>query len=166
MEIQVVVTREKKPDIMSRLIMWWTKQEYSHILIDYYCCREKKNVIFHATGEGVNKQPSSEFWQTHLPIDTVSLKLDCTHEEFMGYVDGSCGKDYAESQYFAFIFPYKWLAKIVGDGNKDFVCSELVATTVNKFKGISFNKELDFVTPKEVLDTIKKAVGYVEEKRF
>lgn len=117
-------------------------------------------MVFHATGEGVNKQDAVEFFKHHDSGAYKQIKLNCTADEFLGYVDGSCGKDYAESQFLGFIFPYKWIQKIVGDGGKEIICSELVAMVLDKFKKqIKFDKSFEFLKPEECFKIIKEYQG-------
>lgn len=158
MFIDIVVTAEKKPDLGSRLIMWWTKSKFSHCLIRYDH-PWGKTMIFQATSEGVNVVEAEEFFKTHIAVDNIlDIKLNCTPEEFVGYVEGSCGKDYSESQYLGFLFNWKWLRDWFADGDKELVCSELVASVIQRWTHIRFDKQLDYLTPAEVLETVRKGL--------
>lgn len=149
MEVKIILTREINPDFVSKAIMRFTGKDSSHILIEYHCPVDDQMKVFQATGEGVNVKPSDEYFKTHHKMMTIHLDLNCTPGEFASYIDGALGKDYSESQYVGFIFPYKWIQKIVGDGEKEMICSELVARVVEKFTDIRFSIPLDFITPHE-----------------
>lgn len=55
MQVQVFASKEKKPDIVSKLIMEKLGCDYSHVGV---ICR---GVIYHAIGKGVCKEAPSDF---------------------------------------------------------------------------------------------------------
>lgn len=152
MEISVVIIRENKPDFVSRAIMAWTGAPYSHIAICYNL--EGTDYLFHAYGKGVCNDRMDTYMQDHQNMGMKKIKLRCQPEEFLGYVSGAVGKDYSEAQFLGFIFPYKWILKLVGDGEKEMVCSELVSRVLAKFGGYTFAEDFDFLDPKEVWEAI------------
>ena len=152
MEIRIVVMREIRPDFVSRAIMAWTGVPYSHIAICYN--QEGTDYLFHAYGKGVCLDRLDTYLQDHQIVGRKPVTLACDPESFLGYVSGAVGKDYSEAQFLGFIFPYKWIMKLVGDGERELVCSELVARVLTKFSNYTFAEDLDFLDPREVWEAI------------
>jgi hypothetical protein len=152
MEISVIIMREIRPDLVSRAIMAWTGVPYSHIAIGYSV--DGEDYLFHAYGRGVCCDRMDTYMQDHQAMGRKIVKLKCSLEEFRAYVNGAVGKDYSESQFLGFIFPYKWVLKLVGDGEKELVCSELVARVLHRYAGYEFHEDMDWLDPKEVWEAV------------
>jgi hypothetical protein len=153
MEISVMTMRETYPDIVSMMIMWGNRAFYSHIAI-CYADAEGTEMVFHATGEGVSTLTLEDMLVDHVIVERKTIRLRCSEEAFYGYVAGAVGKDYSESQFAGFIFPYRWIAWIVGDGEREMICSELIARVLKRFAGYKFDRDLDFISPKEIWELI------------
>lgn len=143
--ITVAVSAEIKPDFVSRMIMWFTKATFSHIMII------DKGEIVHSVGEGNSKADLNKYLETH-KLQAKRIRLKKPYDYFRGYVDGSQGKEYSESQYWGFLF--KPLRKFFRNGNEKEICSEYVARCLNHCCGYDF-KDMDFLTPKQVWEDIE-----------
>lgn len=148
MLVEVCFTAERKPDLVSKLIMQFMGTNYSHVLF------KVGGEVFHATGEGVNRIPVSEYLgNKKIIVHQIPVVLDCTANEFYAYMLGANGKEYSSSQYLGFLF--KPLRKLVSNGEEKQICSELVARVLHKWAGIEFHENLDFISPRDVFERIE-----------
>ena len=143
--IEVAVSRERKPDILSRLIMWFTKANYSHILII------KDSIVYHAVGSGTCSVHLTDFLKKRELVHVQKVGLSVTEDFFMGYVTGADGKDYSESQYLGFLF--RPIRKFVRNKKERTICSEYAARILNLCCGFNF-KNTDFLSPKDVMEEV------------
>lgn len=150
-QISVMTFREMRPDFVSRMIMRFGKAPYSHIAICFEQHGEKW--LSHATGKGVHRAKLSPYLDEHILVGEKKFNLTCSGDEFLGYIKGAEGKDYAEAQYIGFIFPYKWVQKLIADGNKDLICSEWVGNILVDCCGKKFDN-LDFKSPRDIWEAI------------
>lgn len=143
--ITIAVARENKPDFVSSMIMFFMRTNYSHVLM----CKDR--VIYHSVGKGVEAVPYGAFMKDHtLPI-TRLVKLTCTLDQLGDYLDAHIGKEYSESQYIGFIFPF--LKPFFRNRKKKTICSEFVARLLNNCCGYEF-KDCDFLSPKNVIEAL------------
>ena len=143
--IEVAVSRERKPDIVSKLIMWFTKANYSHILII------KDSVVYHAVGQGTCSVSLTDFLVKRELVQIQKVRLKVDEEFFMGYVTGADGKDYSESQYIGFLF--RPLQRFVRNKKERTICSEYAARILNICCGYDF-EGADFLSPKDVMTVV------------
>ena len=142
MKIQVAFTCEKKPDIISKIIMWVLKSTYSHVFLVH------NESIYHSVGDGVCKIKLSDYLKTHNLIKYFDVELDCSEEVFEAFMAGEDGKDYSESQYIGFMFPF--MQSYFDNDNEKRICSEFVAIVLEKYGKYVLPKDADFMHPKDV----------------
>lgn len=147
--INVVFTREKKPDFVSYLIMKFLRTEYSHVFF------ELDSQIFHATGKGVHQAPFSEYMNTHVVTEKFTVSLSCSEKEFLMFMEGAKGKEYSQSQYLGFFG--KFMQRFVKNGDEKMICSELVAIVLQRWGGFKLPKDADFMSPKDVYQLLSGA---------
>jgi hypothetical protein len=138
---------EKDPDWISRMIMKREKVPYSHIAIEF------EGDIYHAVGEGVCVDNYKEYMEAHTEQGRKVVQLKCIKATFLGYIEGSKGKDYSETQWIGFMFP--WFRRWFDDNKSEVICSEFVARILARYTDIDFDyQNLDFLTPKQVFEMI------------
>lgn len=133
MKFEFFASYEPDPDWKSAGIMLATQCKFSHvgIIVD-------GQWIYHATGEGFNKEAVDEFLITHRFMHKWELVIkDDTpfgHGRALGWLQGNLGKDYSETQFIGFgaqilqrflpdVLVNKFKA-MVSDGARELVCSE------------------------------------------
>ena len=154
MKFRIFVSREIKPDLMSRLIMWKFKADYSHIgmIVED---GETDPFIWHSVGKGFSTASLPHFMQDHT-IESVDITEYIKDKNYaLGYLQGRIGVEYSQSQYLGFILPWtRWLVR-----NKEGkgICSEEVARFLyhccKHHVHVDPNK-FDFVSPKDVWETL------------
>ena len=142
MKIKIGFTREIKPDLVSKGIMFYLGTDYSHV---FFILGEWS---YHSTGEGVHKVLLSEYLKTHILVK--EFEIDTAHDEnaFLAYMSGAEGKDYGQMQYLGFIFPS--LQRFVKNGPAKTICSELTSVYLRDYCGKKLLKDPDFMSPKDV----------------
>lgn len=144
--IKVKFVAEKHPDFVSRLIMDKYKTNYSHVLIEY----EDNGVphIFHATGRGVHIMKGCELLKYHHSHNVVSfedIRLDVSKDFFLGFVKGSSGKEYSQSQIAAIA-----TGGVQENGDEKMICSELVGVVLRDMSPVKIAGKQDGWTPYDI----------------
>lgn len=150
MKISLAVTREIKPDWLSRQIMKRLGTDYSHciIIIDEY--------VWQSTGKGFWPIPLNLFLNDRIIVDSREFELSGNGLVYAnGWLQGKRGIEYSSSQYLGFIFP--WMRKFVANGLEKMICSEvqyLFAVDCLLMKRRFIHS--DFIDPKMSWNEIKK----------
>lgn len=143
MKIKVVATREKEPDFVSRQIMAKDSVQYSHVLIAF------DDKIFHAIGKGVCVQDAAPYFESHEAVESFDLELEVSRDYFMGFVRGSCGKEYSQSQIAALA-----IGRVENNGDEKMICSELVGLVMN-MGGIKLSGDQDSWRPIHCIEALR-----------
>jgi FKBP-type peptidyl-prolyl cis-trans isomerase 2 len=149
MKITIAFSKEKDPDFMSRQIMNRDKADFSHVLIIY---DEKK--IFHAVGEGVCVEGLDKFLETHEIPEKFEVELKVSRDYFIGFIEGSRGKEYSQSQIAA-------IATGKGEeinGDEKMICSELVGIVLTRMCGYELPGNQDSWRPIHCFNALKKGL--------
>lgn len=148
---EIFVSREKNPDLVSRLIMKKIGADYSHIGIIVH-----GHTIWHATGSGFGIEPMESFLAKRMIVDRI--KVDVRDEAFaMGYLHGMKGREYSTSQYLGFLIPA--ISKLFRNGQEKTICSEAVMEFMSACAGYPFlSQGADFIDPKQAFELIKEHV--------
>jgi len=141
MNIQVIFTRENEPDFVSKAIMARDKADFSHVLI-LYRDHDRKLKVFHAVGAGVGVYCPKEFFQDHIKVHSFDVKLRVSRDYFYGYIRGSKGKDYAESQIAAIA-----VGQEADNDDEKMICSELVGLVLTEMCGVPIEGDQDTWCP-------------------
>lgn len=144
--IKVSVTRPTNPDIISRIIMWFMGAKYSHIMI------RSEGWIYHSVGKGVSVTSGNKYFSDHIAVDTKTVKCLCSEKVLERYVQEQLEKDYSQSQFIGFIFP--WTRVWFRNGENRTICSEFVGRILNRHCGYKI-KDLDFKSPKDIFEAIR-----------
>jgi hypothetical protein len=147
---------------LSYLIRLVEGTNFSHVFITWKSNWLDLQVVYQASGTQVNFIDSERFNKKALITDSFELSIsDDVFKSIIQECMKRAGVGYSLPQLFWLLcyktctvlhLPVKWIPK---DGRKLYVCSELVAELLEKELKISFNKELDFVTPKDIYNILK-----------
>lgn len=151
MKIEIFASKEKKPDMLSKIIMKRLGCNYSHVGIIF------DDQIYHAVGEGVCKADQDKFLQdrTYSELLDVTDKVQVSKEALYGWLEGRLGTEYSTSQYLGFAFPE--LREHIDNGSEKVVCSEL-AYEFAVFAGLLPKGHFpnpDYVDPKMLIEALK-----------
>lgn len=171
-DIYVVFSRSQKPlAIGGWAIAESEKRPYSHTAILYKCPITGEMMIFQASLGMVNCFNYEIFKEKNKVIK--KYKLDCSFEkfvEFYTFKQKRLGRAYSKAQLVWIavnkLFQLKsWpgeLYKLVTNGEKSFICSEIAAISCMilniQLSDVLKNKPLDFITPSD-LDRILEDAG-------
>jgi len=145
---------------LSDLIRKIEKRPYSHAYVRMTDPYNARDVVFQATGAGVNKCNFDIFTGHNLPVK--EYEINCTEAEFKEiwtWLSDKLGIPYSRMQIF-WIFVKK-VFRVSGktrNGDGEFICSELAAKTL-KIKGIQLPKYEDEITPSD-LDKLLQSYGF------
>lgn len=160
MKIYYASSAEINPDWKSKDIMHFLGCNWSHVLHII----EPDNgeaYIWHSTGEGVNRMLLNQFLKTHVLIHKfdVTDRITSHIERFLGYLEGSNGKDYSETQYAGFIPAVEsiknWFKSKVDDNESELICSEFTARTANLYTNLVIKGDEDFIDPKNFIEQLQ-----------
>lgn len=149
MKIKVAFSKEKDPDFVSQQIMKKDNTDYSHVLIIY-----DDSKIFHAVGEGVCTDDLCKFEDEHELPFIFEIDLSVTRDYFLGFVDGSKGKEYSQSQIAA-------IASGKGghmNGDEKMICSELVGIVLTRMAGYKIKGNQDMWRPIDCFNALKSGL--------
>lgn len=150
-KFEVFVSREKSPDLVSRMIMRRIGADFSHIGIVL-----NSTHVWHATGDGVNFETVGRFLEKREFVEKFPIKVQ-NGEFARGYMVGSLLKEYSQSQYLGFLVPS--LRSFLGNKAEKTICSELVMDFIRDVcwpVPSDWPRAHDFVNPKEALEWAKK----------
>lgn len=148
MKFEVLAIGEEKPDFVSRRIQSFLGTDYSHCAIlvaDRWC--------YHATEQGFNMVPWIHVAPGHIIRHRFAFELDPARTQFsLGWLHASLGKEYSESQYLGFLFPF--LRRFVANDRSKTVCSEAVGQFLFDCVGVKHGSlhKCDFLSPKDVVE--------------
>lgn len=149
MKIKVAFSKEKDPDFVSQQIMNKDKTDYSHVLIIY-----DDSKIFHAVGEGVCTDTLCKFEDEHELPFIFEIDLLVSRDYFLGFIDGSKGKEYSQSQIAA-------IASGKGgdiNGDEKMICSELVGIVLTRMAGYKLKGSQDMWRPIDCFNALKSGL--------
>lgn len=172
----VCASAEIDPDFTSRGIMRFIRAPYSHVLIEVVD-ESGHAMIWDCTEKGVTRHPASEFLKTHRYVERLEVTglLQYPPMMAMGWLWGSEGGDYGESQYVAILISQlqaalRWLAKVIprivkraaawallrfSNGRARLICSEYVAYFILDLCGLRLHPNLDVIDPKMVIERLR-----------
>lgn len=143
MIIHAQFTREKKPSLFGRAIVYFTGAPFSHARLVFKDSKGKWK-IFHAIEEGVVCQDFSV--GDEIIVATFPCELACSIDHLEGIIYGSQGKEYSfyQCMRIAAGIQSHW------NGNRKSVCSETQAIILRDYlPGFEMRKDQDSMTPKD-----------------
>lgn len=151
-----------KTSFLSKAIKFIEGSKYSHV----YIRRESKygQYVYQASGLAVNFCNIDIFLDHNQVVEEYEFELpDDKKDELISFFIKYAGAEYQLSSLFKLlgIIACRRIGinlQLKGEGDKEFICSELGALFIERILGIEVAKELDFVTPAQ-LNPIVKAHG-------
>ena len=159
---KLILTRPKKTNIISSLIMLVEKTNFSH------CGWLHETVVYESIAHGCVATDSEQFLKKNKIVLSISIKdmfKDITAAEInkaLRYANDNLGTRYGFLTLF-FGIPLNKLfgTTFFSDGAKSMICSEFFCRIFEKRFRRIFNKPLDMVTPMELgkkFKLIKKSI--------
>lgn len=150
MKILVLLSTPKKFNPVSWLIKKFLGTSYSHASISFYDDCIDRQLVYEASHGEVHQIEFMNWQETNEII--YSFPLNKTDEEFNDlyrFCVDNCNKPYGSFTLLGILIKEKLgFGKIGEDGNKKFICSELVAKALK----LSDN---DYTTPKDLENLIR-----------
>jgi len=149
-----------KGSILSWLIKLCLGTKYSHVYVKFYSESLDINIIYQASGLAVNMIGEPLFLKKNKVIAEKEFEIDEeTYSKTIRFAITKCGEPYSIMQLFG--MAYIQFASLFGfkvrnpfpNGRADYVCSELVAELLKKFKETNF-EDLDSLDPKDIYKAI------------
>jgi len=150
--------KNKMFPFFSWLIRLWDNAPYSHVYIRW-TSNNSLNICYQASRSMVHFLGEKVFNQTILPIE--EYELDITQEQYqqmLRFCVLNSGVNYSFKQILGIV-----LAKVLrlsknpfSDQNNGYVCSELIAQIMLDKLSITFDKEIELLTPRDINIMCKK----------
>jgi hypothetical protein len=135
-----------------RLAQGWS--DFSHVYTEIEI--KEGAAIFQASGISVNQESKKKFL-THAEI-VVDFEFEISEESFeklKQFFFDRLGLPYSIKQVFGMLLFHLGIkTKIFMDRDLAYVCSELVAESMEKFVGFKFSKPLDLIEPIDIYNKI------------
>jgi len=133
-----------------RAYQGWT--DYSHTYVKFTSSSLGRDIVYQASGLQVNFIGSKLFYDHVHVIDEFEFEVtDEAYKKVMQFCIDNAGKPYSMRDIFAILLKIDKLL----DGNKKFICSELVAHILQDCINISCEKAPGLVTPKDLYSLLK-----------
>lgn len=150
MKIAILAVGEDRPDLMSGLIQWRFKTDYSHsaILID-------DEWVYHATGKGFHAQRFIEVLDGHKIRHRIEFTLEGPDADFArGWLLGHEGQEYSTSQLIGFGLIGKHFRRFLSNGKAKLICSEAVGLFMAECLKINDPRllECDWLAPRDITE--------------
>jgi hypothetical protein len=146
---------EKK--ILSSAIMKVDDVDFSHAYIKLWSEKYNRYLIYQASGLQVNFVNQEIFESHNVAVHEFEVEVsDETRTIVMQYAIDRCGMPYSIKELFGFLLVKinscfgKTIKNPFGDGNRSYVCSELVAEIIRECLGKQLPKDPDDMTPKDL----------------
>lgn len=155
----------KNKMLISKLIRWLEKTEYSHVYLRFHVSQLNRDVIYEAVGSNV-RFVGENTWNFNTVVEEYEWEVsEEEYKQILQFAIDTSGKHYG-------IFSMLGLgivrvASYLGitlnnpfsDGDKNFVCSELAAIIMKKY---FLNTSQDNIFPKDVNNVCKKFLVQVK----
>jgi hypothetical protein len=126
--------------------------EYSHVYLKFHNDILDRYIIFQASGSQVNYIGSKLFKeQVHIIEEFKLYVTDEQCKQIQQFAIDQAGKPYSIRNILGIVFR----SNLFLDGNDGFICSELVGNILNEQFNMYFDKEIEFITPKDIYEKLK-----------
>lgn len=144
--------------VLSYLIRLIEGTKYSHTFLEFRLNNLEEDIIYHASGMSVNAYSKAYFQDKTVIIHKFELSLsEEMHTKLLKNCVSKLGAPYSFKQLLGIlIYKVTGNSKIILDGRKAYVCSELIAELLTEIFGNDFDKDLDVVTPKDIYELLKE----------
>lgn len=162
--IKIGFSRPKTWKPFAELIMFGYGITYDHAYVRYHSDFYNRDVIYQASSTMVNFMSPDIFEANNNIVQEFSFDItDDEHIAMVGFCMDNAGKPYGIKECFglAWVRINKLLFKKniknpFADGGTTYVCCEMAATIVEKFKSIQVPFDLDSLDPKEFMEFMQQ----------
>lgn len=152
--MRIMFSKPKKAKIGSQAIMWKLGTEYSHVAVEFHLKAMDRFLIFESSYGDVHAVEAKSWAKDNIIVDEVCL--DITKEKrvlVMRFLLDNLQKKYGYMSILGIAFPK---LKLGVDGNKTFICSELVAKVLDIAYNYKVDKSIDYMTPKDIKQVVEQ----------
>lgn len=142
-------SRPKQFKFFSWAIQKVLKTKYSHTYLLFEVKSTGQKVIYQATAKGVNCLEYDSFKKDNIILDEIIITDEEGRVAALRFCIEQLGKPYSLSAVFSILFNIHF-----GDGQKSFICSELVARALN----LPTDRP-DLVTPRDIREYLEEKYG-------
>lgn len=133
-----------------RLIEW---TRFSHVYIRYFDTYTKEWIIFEASHGEVHLIQWNNWREKAITVYEQAFEIEEERKRrLVKFMVKNLQKPYSIKNILGIAIKILTGLRLFKDSNKAFICSELVATALGD--RLKFEKELDFVTPKDIYKAI------------
>jgi len=145
-----------KLPIGSWIIRKWMKTDYSHVSVHFFSQSLDRHLIYEAVGSGV-RFVGKDLWDKHA-VAVYSTELNVTEEQYVKVLQRCvdlAGIKYGLTQNIGICIAkiLKLIKNPFKSAKSEENCSEIAAEVLT-ILGISFDKHLDLITPKDIFDKL------------
>lgn len=143
---------------VSHLIRLFQKTPFSHTYLTFYSQKYDRWLVYQASKTAVNFMEYNHFLENNIIVDEFNIPItEEQHKSAITYAIDTVGRPYSLKALIGFAFELfgykpKWL---LDNGEKAFICSELVVRTLEVSDIITYFENPDYVTPKELYEYLK-----------
>lgn len=164
--IDIYFTRSsKKIAFFSWLIRVLWQTEYSHTAIGFHSNKYDKDLIYHASGVGLNFSSMSVFNSQHTLVYKKTLEVsDVVYDSIISKAIDLSGTKYGILQSLGVGLAYVKVRLGIGksnpfkDGRSKWICSEWVAEVLSMIYP-DYNPNLETISPKDVYEYVISLPG-------
>lgn len=152
MKITIGFSRPKKWFVpFAWAIMAYQKTNYSHAYVKFSSASIERTLIYQASGQLVNFIGSEQFDNAEVIVAEYEIEItDDKRKALMQFFVDKAGTPYGVLQCIGLVLNRQFGWNLLRNGDKEFVCSELVARVLHGLDVPDSFPNLDYVTPKDV----------------
>lgn len=174
-KIPIIVGFSKPKNHIFPIFSWLIRlfeggTKYSHVYVRWYSLGARVDACYEASGTQVHFVGKKVFDEKIQPVYEYQLEINReTYRKLLHFCMSNAGVKYGIKQVFG--IAWQRLNKLLGrkvdnpfsDGNKSWICSELVAAIFIDVVGLEVSKEveneLDSASPKNIKDILDRTKG-------
>lgn len=152
----IIIGASKNTLIGSKAIQWWMDTNYSHVYARWHLNTQNRDIIYQASHGMVHFIALENFLKTNEIVEEFELNL--TDEQFAKF-SSKCidlaGQKYSKLQLVQIFLSDITNGKIHTEDQKGYICSELMCELLEEL-GYKFDKPKYLITPKDIMETLKR----------
>jgi len=157
-KVIIGLSKSKSFSPCGKCIQLFQGTDYTHAYFRFHSKELKSQLIYQATGIGVNFANLKDFQNQEVIIKEWELKVsDKTYHKILKFCAEEVGKPYSIKAIIGILFYILFGLKLINsDKLNTFICSELVGYILQMIGIIGKDVDLDYFTPKDVFNTLNR----------
>ena len=145
----------KKWRVTSWLLRKWMGTPYSHVYMKFYNGFTGEFVVYEASYGDVHRQAYKNFEESNKIINEISFDLEREDmKRAVAFLDDQLQKPYGYAALFGIILNQLFGISFGHDGDKKFICSELVARAFPEV--FNTDGKVDYATPRDIYEILEE----------